>query len=259
VLSTPSHWDKHLSSFSRLVCRNKHRFISFHRVELALYDALHDEPLPSLFHDTVLCVYQFGLGGVQDIKNEMGGSGCHWLASESLCFAIRFTICLCLSPDLGGHTEPVYDTFFAICLCMSTESGLRRVPVLIFELVSARASTDRKGFLTRLRALRRHFYGCPRTRSHTNFPTTIQSTNQPVISPMVSLMTKLFCDEIKWPAMHQMAASVHHRKRGSLRDPPSPPSARDARSQEWAQSSGIIVSCPGTRGGCDGRPRAQCP
>jgi hypothetical protein len=34
-----------------------------------------------------------------------------------------------------------------------------------YELVSARASTDRKGFIT---GLRHHFYGCPRPRSYTD-------------------------------------------------------------------------------------------
>jgi hypothetical protein len=41
--------------------------------------------------------------------------------------------------------------------------------------VCARASTDRKGFIT---GLRHHFHGCPRPRSYTNFPSTNQPTNQ---------------------------------------------------------------------------------
>jgi hypothetical protein len=47
-------------------------------------------------------------------------------------------------------------------------------PVLRFEPICARASTDRKGFIT---GLRHHPYGCPRPRSYTNFPSTNQPTN----------------------------------------------------------------------------------
>jgi hypothetical protein len=52
----------------------------------------------------------------------------------------------------------------------------RPVTVLRFELVSARASKDRKGFIT---GLRHHLHGGPRPRSYTNYPLTNKPTNQP--------------------------------------------------------------------------------